>query len=213
MNFIDLKMLLKRKFGTLILMGILGASVAFFLLMFTTPHYRSTSEFLVVQTGGGNQDFYSQFKSSEYLSKVLAEAIQSESYINAVIETGKVSPALLPVDKKDRIEKWEKMVTVKKNLELGVVEIQVKGDSQRDITAVMDGVSDVLINKNVMFRGGAPESVQIKTLSGPIFERVPSAGLMAKAVLAGFLAGFLLTLLFFFVKNQNKLLSQNRLNI
>jgi capsular polysaccharide biosynthesis protein len=213
MDFIDLKILLKRKLGTLILMGVLGASLAFFLLMFTTPHYRITSEFLVVQTSGGNQDFYSQFKSSEYLSKVLAEAIQSESYINAVIETGKVSPAMLPVDKKDRLEEWAEMVTVKKNLELGVIEIQVSGDNQKDITAVMEGVTDVLVNKNVMFRGGAPESVQIKTLSGPILERVPGAGLMIKTILAGFLAGFFVTLLVVFLKARKKSVISNQLAI
>lgn len=213
MDFIDVKVLLKRKFGTLILMGVLGASLAFFLLMFTTPHYRTTSEFLVVQTAGGNQDFYSQFKSSEYLSKVLAEAVQSESYINAVIETGKVSPAMLPIDKKDRLEAWEKMVTVKKNLELGVIEIQVSGDNQKDMTAVMDGVTDVLVNKNVMFRGGAPESVQIKTLSGPILEKVPGAALIMKTLLAGFFAGLFVTLLVLFTKTRKNTLTGNRLNI
>lgn len=213
MDFIDIKVLLKRKLGTLILMGLLGASVAFFLLMFTTPHYRGTSEFLVVQSGGGNQDFYSQFKSSEYLSKVLAEAIQSESYINAVIETGKVSPALLPVDKKDRLEAWGKMVTVKKNLELGVIEIKVEGDNQKNVTAVMEGVTDVLVNKNTLFRGGNPESVQIKTLSGPIMEKVPGMGLVIKTILAGFVAGLLIALLVIFIKNQKRSLTANRLNI
>lgn len=213
MDFIDLKILFKRNFGTLILMGVLGASLAFFSLMFTTPHYRSTSEFLVVQSGGGNQDFYSQFKSSEYLSKVLAEAIQSESYINAVIETGKVSPALLPVDKKDRLEAWGKMVTVKKNLELGVIEIRVNGDSQKDMTAVMEGVTDVLVNKNTLFRGGEPGSVQIKTLSGPIVEKVPSFGLVLKTILAGFIAGLLVALLTLFLKTKKRLVGGNRLNI
>lgn len=213
MDFIDLKVLLKRSLGTLILMGVLGASLAFFLLMFTTPHYRSTSEFLVVQSGGTNQDFYSQFKSSEYLSKVLAEAIQSESYINAVIETGKISPALLPVDKKDRLEAWKEMVTVKKNLELGVIEIQVSGDNQKNMTAVMEGVTDVLVNKNTLFRGGNPESVQIKTLSGPIMEKVPGLGLVIKTLLAGFFAGLLVALLIIFLKTQKRTFTGNRLNI
>jgi capsular polysaccharide biosynthesis protein len=213
MDFIDMKILVKRSLGTLILMGVLGASLSFFLLMFTTPHYRTTSEFLVVQSGGTNQDFYSQFKSSEYLSKVLAEAIQSESYINAVIETGKISPALLPVDKKDRLEAWGKMVTVKKNLELGVIEIKVNGDNQRDMTAVMEGVTDVLVNKNTLFRGGNPESVQIKTLSGPITEKVPGVALVVKTILAGFLAGLLVAFLALFLKSQKRLGKMNRLNI
>ena len=213
MDFFDVKILLKRNRGTLVLMGVLGAAIAFFLLMFTTPHYRTTSEFLVVQSSGGSQDFYSQFKSSEYLSKVLAEAIESESYINAVIETGKVSPALLPVDKKERLEEWNKMVTVKKNLELGVIEIQVNGDNQKEMSAVMDGVTDVLVSKNTLFRGGAPESVQIKTLSGPIVEKVPGVALVAKTIAAGFAAGLLVALLIIFWKNQKKVGQPNRLNI
>lgn len=194
-------------------MGFLGASVAFFALMFTTPHYRSTSEFLVVQSGGGNQDFYSQFKSSEYLSKVLAEAIHSESYINAVVATGKVSNTMLPLDKKLRLEEWEKMVKVKKNLELGVIEVQVEGDRQNEMTAVMEGVTDVLVNQNTLFRGGDPNSVQIKILSGPIIEKVPGVSLVVKTVIAGFLAGLLITLLALFLKQKKRVQKLEGLNI
>lgn len=213
MDFIDFKILLKRHTGTLVLMGLLGASVAFFVLMFTTPHYRTTSEFLVVQSGGNNQDFYSQFKSSEYLSKVLAEAIHSESYINAVIGTGKVSNSALPINKKDRLEEWADMVSVKKNLELGVIEIQVEGDNQSEITAIMDGVTDVLVNQNTLFRGGEPGSVQIKTLSGPISEKVPGAGLVVKTILAGFFSGLLLALLYLFTKQKKRTHKLGGLNI
>lgn len=194
-------------------MGFLGASIAFFALMFTTPHYRSSSEFLVVQTGGANQDFYSQFKSSEYLSKVLAEAIHSESYINAVVATGKVSNAQLPLDKKLRLEEWADMVTVKKNLELGVIEIQVEGDKQNEMSAVMEGVTDVLVNQNTLFRGGDPNSVQIKVLSGPIVEKVPGVELVTKTIVAGFLAGLLITLLVIFTKHRKRTSGYQSLNI
>lgn len=213
MDFIDFKILLKRNTGSLVLMGLLGASVAFFSLMFTTPHYRSTSEFLVVQSGGNNQDFYSQFKSSEYLSKVLAEAIYSESYINAVVGTGKISNSLLPIDKKLRLEEWADMVTVKKNLELGVIEIQVAGDKQNEITAVMEGITEVLVNQNTLFRGGDPNSVQIKILSGPITEKVPGLELIAKTAGAGFFSGLLLALLVIFMKNRKRPNIWNSLNI
>jgi capsular polysaccharide biosynthesis protein len=98
MNYIDLKSLLKANFWTMFLFGILVATIAFFITIAVLPYYRSSSDFLVVQTSQNNQDFYTQFKSSEYLGKVLGEAIYSESFINAVIGTGKIGKNLVSIN-------------------------------------------------------------------------------------------------------------------
>ncbi len=202
MSYFDLKQLFRSKFWTMFLFGLLVATISFFVTIFTLPYYQSSSDFLVVQTAGNSQDFYTQFKSSEYLGKVLGEAVYSESFINAVIGTGKISGESLPFDKKTRLDEWKKMVKVKKNLELGVIQISVSGNDQKEVTKVMEGISDVLINQNTLFRGGNPDSVQIRTLSGPILEKTPSIFTLVKILGTSFVAGFLLSLLYFFGKSE-----------
>ncbi len=213
MNYFDFKILVRRNIGGLVLMSLLGASIAFFVLMFTTPHYKTSSKFLVVQSSGNTEDFYTQFKSSEYLSKVLSEAIHSESYINAVVGTGKISNSSLPLDKKTKLKEWQKHVTVKKNLELGVIEIAVEGDNQKEINSTMEGITEVLVNQNTLFRGGDPNSVQIKTLSGPITEKVPSIALIIKTLIAGLISGFFVTLLVLLMKHGQKSTLEKMLHI
>jgi capsular polysaccharide biosynthesis protein len=183
---------LKQKMSLMVLIGLLFAALGFTGLMLFEKRYQSTTDFLIVQTNTGNQDFYTQFKSSEYLGKLLGESIGSERFINAVIGTGKINAEVLPFDKKNRLESWNRMVKVEKNLELGVITVTVKSDSDRDAARLMDGISDVLINQNSLFRGGDPGQVEIRVLSGPIVERTPTVSSLVKVVVAAFFFGFFL---------------------
>lgn len=185
-------MLLREKIGLILLMGTLTGAVSFFGLMVLTPPFQSSMDFLVVQTNGQNQDFYTQFKSSEYLGKVLSEAVYSERFIEAVVETGKVNAEFLPFDKKARLKAWSRMVSVRKNLELGMLSVVVTNERERDAARVMKGIAEVLTEKNALFRGGDEKSVEIRVLSGPISERNPNTSMIVKTVTAGFLAGFFL---------------------
>lgn len=185
--------LLSGKFWTMVLFGLLFAAVSFLGLMIFVKPFQSTTDFLVVQAGGQGQDYYTQFKSSEYLSKILSRAVYSEHFINAVVETGKVNKEFLPLDKKERLKAWSKIVDVQKNLELGVITISVKSDRERDMARIMSGVTDVITQKNAYFRGGDENSVEVRVISGPINEQNPTVGKILLAVSSGFVAGFLLT--------------------
>jgi capsular polysaccharide biosynthesis protein len=184
---------LKAYLGSMALVGLLFAAASFFGLMFLEKPYQSSMDFLVVQTNGQGQDFYTQFKSSEYLGKVLSEAIYSERFINAIVESGKMNSEFLPSDKKDRLRTWGDMVSVKKNLELGIISVTVKNDRERDVARVIDGIAEVLTQKNSLFRGGDEKSVEIRVLSGPIVERNPTLVKILEVVAGGFFAGFFLT--------------------
>lgn len=208
MNSQQLFALLKAKFGIMILFGLLLAAVSFFGLMILEKPFQSSMDFLVVQTNGQAQDFYTQFKSSEYLGKVLSEAVFSERFINAVVETGKVNSEFLPSDKKDRLKTWSEIVAVKKNLELGILSITVKNDRERDAVRIMNGIQEVLTQKNSLFRGGDEKSVEIRVLSGPINEQNPTLGGILKVVSAGFFAGFFLS--GFWIALKSEVLSRKR---
>ncbi len=194
--------LLRSRIGTLLLWGTLFSALSFFGLMMTEKPFQTKTDFLVVQTNTENQDFYSLFKSSEYLGKVLSEAVYSERFIDAMVETGKVNKEFLPFDKGARLKTWKSMVTVDKNLELGIISVTVKGDHERDVTRIMEGVTVVLTEQSMLFRGGDPKSVEIRILSGPILEQNPTITKILKVLAAAFLAGFLTAAFFVAVKYE-----------
>lgn len=193
---------LRSKIGTLLLWGVLFGALGFFGLMVTEKPFQTKMDFLVVQTNAGNQDFYTQFKSSEYLGNVLGEAIFSERFVNAVVETGKVNSEFLPFNKKDRLKAWKEMVTVQKNMELGIISVTVSGKSEREISRTMDAIAVVLAERNSLFRGGDEKSVEIRVLSGPILEQNPTITKIAKVVIVAFLAGVFVATFFVVVKSE-----------
>ncbi len=189
MTFLQMFQLLSRKKGSLFLAGIFVAAASFFVVTVTSPRFKVTTDFMVVQTTMQSQDFYSLFKSSEYLGKILSESIWSERFINAVMDTGKVSKELLPFDKSERLKAWRDMVSVQKNIELGMISVVVKADTEREGERVMDAVSEVLMTKNAEFRGGDEKAVEIRILSGPITERNPTPKELLFIVATAFIAG------------------------
>ncbi len=193
---------LRSKIGSLVLWGVLFGALGFFGLMVTEKPFQTKMDFLVVQTNAGNQDFYTQFKSSEYLGNVLGEAIFSERFVNAVVETGKVNSEFLPFNKKDRLKAWKEMVTVQKNMELGIISVTVSGKSEREISRTMDAIAVVLAERNSLFRGGDEKSVEIRVLSGPILEQNPTITKIAKVVIVAFLAGVFVATFFVVVKSE-----------
>lgn len=197
--------LIRSKVGTLVLWGLLFGALGFFGLTLTEKPFQTKTDFLVVQANAGNQDFYTQFKSSEYLGKILSEAVVSERFIDALVETGKVNKEFLPFDKAQRLATWSKMVSVDKNLELGILSVTIKGDRDRDVARIMDGVTQVLTEKNVLFRGGDEKSVEIRVLSGPILSENPGMAKILKVVLAAFLAGVFIATFFTVIKSEARM--------
>lgn len=181
--------LLWGKKGSIFFFGVFVAAAAFFIETAVSPRYAVRTDFMVVQSSG-SQDFYTLFKSSEYLSKVLSESLYSERFINAVVETGKVSAqGFLPANKKDRLAAWRSMVSVEKNVELGMLSVTVKSDTEKEASKTMEALSDVLINRNKEFRGGDEKSIEIRVLSGPISDRNPNPKELIALALIGFAAG------------------------
>ncbi|QQS15728.1 MAG: hypothetical protein IPK84_05210 [Candidatus Moraniibacteriota bacterium] len=198
--------IVRKKWGSIFLSGLLAGSLAFFSLVFFSKHFKVTTDFLVVQTGAGqSQDFYSMLKSSEYLGKVLAESVQSEKFIGAVVETGGVDGNFLPGNPKDRLDAWEKMVRVANNPDVGTLHIEVYDNSDRNALRVAQAVGQVLTEKNSLFRSGDEKSVEIRTLSGPIVEKNPDVRTLPLVFLSGLIFGMLLRFSWVFVKESNAL--------
>lgn len=189
MSSIDIFRILANKKGSLFLSGVFMAALSFFVVTVVSSRFKTTTDFMVVQTTSQSQDFYSLFKSSEYLGRVLSQAVGSERFISAVLETGKLSKEFLPVEKSERLKAWRDMVKVETNAELGMLSVTVKADTEREAEKVMQAVSDVLMTKNVEFRGGDEKAVEIRVMSGPITERNPEPKELILVIVTAFLAG------------------------
>ncbi len=198
-----------RKTGTIILVGLLCAALSFVGLITLSKNFRASTDFLIIQNQADTQDFYTMSKSTEYLSSVLSEALYSDRFLDAVVETNKVDAHFLETsynlsaqDKQGRLDAWAKMVAVKKNTAAGILHVDVLNNDRRMALAVSSAISDVLTQKNVLFRGGDEKSVEIRVLSGPIVENNPSVKQMILMAVAGFFAGISLMLLRIFVKTE-----------
>ncbi len=205
MSYESFLLIVRRKWGSLLLAGLLAGSLAFFALVFFSKHFKVTTDFLVVQTGTSqSQDFYAMLKSSEYLGKVLSQSVGSEKFIGAVVETGGVDGNFLPGNPKDRLEAWEKMVKVSNNPDVGSLHIEVYGNDDRQTLRVAQAVGQVLTEKNMLFRSGDEKSVEIRTLSGPIVEKNPDMERMILSAIAGGMFGISAFLLFALLRAEAK---------
>lgn len=201
--------IVRKKAAVVVLVGVLCAALSFVGLIVYSKNFRSGMDFLIVQNQSDSQDFYSMLKSTEYLGKVLNESVYSDKFIDTVIDTKKVSPDFLAKsfdlsaqDKKGRIDAWSKTVFVKRNVEAGIMHIDVLNDDQKLTVSISSAITDVLTQKNVLFRGGDEKSVEIRVLSGPILESNPSVKKIAVTTIIGFMAGLSLSLLWIFVKSE-----------
>jgi capsular polysaccharide biosynthesis protein len=193
--------------------GIIGAVASFFVLLAVAPRFQVSSDFLIVQNQSTGQDAYSAFKSLDYLGKVLNESAYSERFITAVVETGKVDTNFLPSNTFDRLKQWKKMVTVTRNADAGILHIEVRADDQKQALRISQAVSDVLLQKNALFRSGDENSVEVRILSGPVLESKPTMTEIVLSIVGGFLLAAFIMILWIFVSVANQVVSfQERVN-
>lgn len=183
---------LRENLKKMILFGVLLAALSFLILVVFQKNYKASTDFLIVRSQSGSQDYYSLTKSAEYLGKVLGESIYSELFINEAKKTGKMSAEILPFEERERLKEWKKNVKIKRVPELGIFKVEVLGNKQPDVANISQAIAEVLVNNNKAFLGDA-QTVEIKVLSGPIIERNPSAEEIILAVVAGFIFGILLS--------------------
>lgn len=193
---------LRKYVGTATLSGLAFAAIGFLSVFFLGPRYSVRTDYLVSQENAETKDYYTLTRSAEYMSKVLMEVAGSERFIAAVTDTGKVDQGFFPQDKREKLLSWKRMVRVEKRLDLGIISVTVSGNDLREAQKVSLGVSQVFTEKNGVFLGTGERNVPVSILSGPISERNPGMSKVLLAVLGGFLGGFLLLLLFSFLRSE-----------
>lgn len=195
--------LMKKKIGTIILLGFLCAAFSFLLLVLKEKNFKVETDYLIVQNQTASQDFYTLSKSAQYIGKVLNEGIYSELFIGEVVKTGKVNPEFLPFDKKEKLKTWSNAVQVTLNPDLGVVSVQVFDNDQKQALAISQAIADVLTTKSNLFYGEG-QNIDVKILSGPVLEKNPSFANIAAVIFGGFTLGIMLSSLWVIAKNEGR---------
>jgi len=192
--------LVKEKLGAIILMGVLAASLSFLTLVASQKNFKAGTDFLIIQNQTESQDFYSLFKSAEYVRDVLSESVYSELFINEVIKTEKVNGEFLPFDKRKRLKEWNKIVKVKSGSQPGIISVEVLGNNRKEVLNISESIIEVMITKNQIFRGEG--NLEVKVLSGPIIEKNPGLNDIIMIVIGGFALGFLISLISIYYKEE-----------
>ncbi len=193
--------LAKNHLKTAILLGLLTGALSFLLLVMTQKSFRSSTDVLVSQNQPGVTDYYSLSQSANYLTTVLSQSIYSEKFLDDVIALNKVSASFVSGDSASRLKKWQHVVKIKNNPNVGIMSIEIFGDTQNQTSQISDAVLDVLANKNSFFLG-QDQNVNVRILSGPITEKNPSLSQIALTSVGGFLLGSLLYVLFLIYREE-----------
>jgi hypothetical protein len=86
-----------------------------------------------------------------------------------------MNPDFLPQDKIKRLKVWSDTVKTEKNANIGIVHLEVFAGTQKQAMDISSAVLSVLANKSSLFLGQG-QNVEVKILSGPIWEKNPSLG-------------------------------------
>jgi capsular polysaccharide biosynthesis protein len=197
--------MLKEVKGSLllsILVGVFVASLSFLFLINTTYQQRATAEVLVVQDQLGTQDYYSLTKSAEYLGNILVEAVYSTTFIDLVKNSGEIDKNFFPKEQRNRLEKWQKMVKIDRSVGLGILKIVVLSDNKDEAYKLATTVTNVLKDKNYLFRGKA--NVDVRLLSDVMVEKNPNLKTMLMTIVGGFSMGFFLSIVLFYYRKTYK---------
>jgi len=193
--------LAKKHLKSALLAGMLLAAFSFLALVMTQKNFRSSADILVSQNAPGVTDYYNLSQSANYLTTVLSQSVYSEKFLEDVIATGKVSGDIVSGDNAARLKSWQKLVRVKTNPNIGIMTVEVFGDTQYQTDQLAAAVLDVLSNQNSFFLG-QEKNVDVRALSGPITQKNPTGTQIALAVVGGFAAGALLFILFVIYREE-----------
>lgn len=196
-------LLLKQNIWRFLLSGIFFAVLSLVLFLMVEPKFKVQTDFLVIQNQAPTQDIYMLSRSNEYISNVMKESIYSELFINEAMATGVIEESLLPKNRQDRLKEWKKLIDVSKSFQGNVLMVEVRHDSQKEALQISRAIADVLAKKNQLFRSGAPEDVEIRILSGPIYEQTLSFAMIVLIMGNGFLFGVVLLFAEHFLRRRS----------
>lgn len=196
--------LAKNYFKTLLLTGLLLGALSFVFLVVAETKFKTATDLLVVQNQQGFSDYYALSKSADYLTNVLVESVYSEKFLEEVGGTNVVNTEnFLPKDKVERLKRWEKTVKISRNPNLGMIHLEVFGNDKNQTVEISNAIVAVMTTKNYSFLGKG-QDIDVRVMSGPIWEKNPSLANIFLAVAGGVIAGMMLSFMYLYYREERR---------
>ena len=190
MTFKQINKIIYQKKWLVFWITVLGAVLAFDLMVIQTPEYKANSKILVIQKQIAGQDIYSISKSAQYLSNVLKEGIYSDSFFEKVVQSSEqIKESDFPSQLKERRKQWEEDVKVNIIRDLGVIEISVVHPEKEKAEQINWTITNVL-GENHRFYHGSGQNVELKILNKPLVDEKPISTNLWLGTILGALIGF-----------------------
>ena len=180
--------IIKEKKWLVFWMSILGAVIIFDLLILLPPKYQSNSKILVVQKQVEGQDIYSVSKSAQYLTRMLKEAIYSDSFFEKTIKDSSLVDDFFSENKKERRKNWQKSVSINIVRDLGAMEIDVERKTREEAQIINEAIVKTLKENHQIYHGGS--QIRLEVLDYPFADKDPESFHLWLGVIFGALAGF-----------------------
>lgn len=153
--------------------------------------YQADSRVLVVQKLG-YYDRYSREETVNYVSHLLSDVVQSESFYTEVITRDPSIQSILPKDEFERRKAWRQMVEIHIVSNGGILRIDTFHASPSIAKLLNKTIGDTLIQKGNAYHG-AGDSVEIKAIDAPLVSRYPVRPNVMLNVGIAIVVGFLLS--------------------
>jgi capsular polysaccharide biosynthesis protein len=176
MNPLEFLRLLNKRKQTLISVTVVCLAVAMLLVVFQPFKYEASSRLLVSQEFTPGTDAYTISQSNNYLSKLLARVVGSQSFYNEVVSSGfQINKDYFRkgTDQEKEMEEWNKTVVAgSPNAGNGIMEVQVLHPDRQQAEQLAQGVNYVLQTKNREYHG-LGDNMFLKVIDGPIVSERP----------------------------------------
>lgn len=175
--------------------------------------YRTDSQLLLVQERQGVViDAYTASKSSEYLSRVLASVVTSNSFYNKVTTSSpSINTAYFGNTPREQIRGWEKTVTARNLNDTGIIAVSVYHPDRAEAEKIAGAVNYILMTQHSAY-DGANESVKVRLINQPVTSSFPVSPNMPLIIGLAMALGLVTGLMYIYLV-ADVLVKTNQLNM
>ncbi|MFH0830897.1 MAG: hypothetical protein V1895_02460 [Parcubacteria group bacterium] len=188
------KRLYKHKLA-LTALALLGAVLAMGATLLLELEYRTTSRYIIIQEQHFS-DAFTQAKSAEYVSGILARVVDTDSFREAVFNKYDYVRGYFPESSEKLREQWSECVSVTPLKDTGILSIAVYNSDQESAEAIVFAVGDTLAN-NIKTYLGQGAAIEMRPIDGPITTDFPARPSFVNNAMAGIVLGLLFGILLF----------------
>lgn len=174
MEFSEYIQLLRQKKQTLVSVIILFLIFALIITFLQPFRYSANTKLLVFQEAPAGVDPYQVSKANNYISEVLANIVNANSFLSQVLESGyDINGTYFPPNQEERLEKWSKTVSADSGSGSGIVNISVFHPDKLQADQIARAINQVMLENHQQYHGGG-EMVSIKVINEPYTSNLPT---------------------------------------